>query len=62
MEAKEPLKKMPSTAAKAMSRWAKVEFLSDIHFRAQSAFLRMQGTVGGRVSELDTRVGRFGWR
>ena len=45
MEAKAPLKKMPSTAAKAMRRWAKVDCLSQIHFRAQSAFLRMQGTV-----------------
>lgn len=44
MDAKEPLKKMPSTAAKATRRCAKVEFLSAIHFRAQSAFLRMQGT------------------
>ena len=52
MEAKEPLKKMPSTAAKATRRCAKVEFWSEIHFRAQSAFLRMQGTFGrgGRVS------------
>jgi len=45
MEAKEPLKKMPSTAAKATRRVAKVEFLSEIHRKAQSAFLRMQGTV-----------------
>jgi hypothetical protein len=45
MEAKEPLKKIPSTAAKATRRLAKVEFLSEIQRRAQSAFLRMQGTV-----------------
>ena len=45
MEAKEPEKKMPSTAAKATRRWAKVEDLSWIHLIAQSAFLRMQGTV-----------------
>jgi len=45
MEAKDPLKKIPSTAAKATRRCAKVEFLSEIHLRAQSAFLRMQGTV-----------------
>jgi len=44
MAAKEPLKKMPSTAAKATRRDAKVEFLSDIQRRAQSAFLRMHGT------------------
>lgn len=45
IEAKEPLKKIPSTAAKATRRWAKVEDLSWIHFMAQSAFLRMQGTI-----------------
>jgi hypothetical protein len=44
MLAKEPLKKMPSTAAKATSREPKVEDLSLIQRRAQSAFLRMQGT------------------
>ena len=46
MEANEPLKKIPSTAAKATRRWAKVESLSWIHLMAQSAFLRMQGTIG----------------
>jgi hypothetical protein len=45
MDAKAPEKKIPSTAAKATRREAKVEFLSVIHRRAQSAFLRMQGTV-----------------
>jgi hypothetical protein len=45
MDANEPLKKIPSTAAKAIRRVAKVEFLSEIHRRAQSAFLRMQGTM-----------------
>lgn len=50
MEAKAPEKKMPSTAAKAMRRVPKVEFLSEIHRRAQSAFLRMQGTRRERVS------------
>ena len=44
MAAKEPLKKIPSTAAKATRREAKVEFLSEIQRSAQSAFLRMQGT------------------
>lgn len=44
MDANDPLKKIPSTAAKATSRWAKVELLSWIHLMAQSAFLRMQGT------------------
>lgn len=52
MEAKDPEKKMPSTAAKATSRWAKVEDWSWIHLMAQSAFLRMQGTVLGRVSKF----------
>ena len=46
MEANDPLKKIPSTAAKATRRWAKVESLSWIHLMAQSAFLRMQGTIG----------------
>jgi hypothetical protein len=45
MEAKAPLKKMPSTAAKATRREPKVEDLSLIQRRAQSAFLRMQGTA-----------------
>jgi hypothetical protein len=48
IDAKEPLKKMPSTAAKATRREAKVEFLSQIQRIAQSAFFRMQGT--GQVS------------
>jgi hypothetical protein len=45
MDAKDPLKKIPSTAAKATRRLAKVEFLSEIHLSAQSAFLRMHGTM-----------------
>ena len=59
MEAKAPEKKMPSTAAKAMSRCAKVDCLSEIQRSAQSAFLRMQGTVigGPRVSRRQTRCG-----
>lgn len=44
MEAKEPEKKIPSTAAKATRRCANVEFLSWIHLMAHSAFLRIQGT------------------
>jgi hypothetical protein len=43
MEAKEPEKKMPSTAANAMSRSPNVERRSEIHFSAQSAFRLMQG-------------------
>jgi hypothetical protein len=45
IEAKEPEKKMPSTAAKATRRQAKVDFSSLIHRKAQSAFLRMQGML-----------------
>ena len=45
MDAKDPEKKMPSTAAKAMSRSPKVERRSAIHVRAQSAFFLMQGIV-----------------
>lgn len=44
MEAKEPEKKMPSTAAKATRRSAK-EPLDEIHLKAQSAFFLMQGTI-----------------
>ena len=47
IEANEPLKKIPSTAAKATRREAKVDSLSVIHLRAQSAFLRMHGTGCG---------------
>ena len=50
MAANDPLKKMPSTAAKATSLDAKVEFLSEIQRRAQSAFLRMHGTRRRRFS------------
>jgi hypothetical protein len=45
MEANEPEKKMPSTAAKAIKRSAKVDRSSEIHFKAQSAFFLMQGMV-----------------
>jgi hypothetical protein len=44
MEAKEPEKKIPSTAAKATRREAKVDSVSLIQRMAQSAFLAMQGT------------------
>jgi len=42
---KDPEKKIPSTAANAIKRSAKVLRRSDIHFKAQSAFLAMQGTA-----------------
>ena len=45
MEAKEPEKNIPSTAAKAMRRSAKVERWSEIHFKAHSALRLMQGMV-----------------
>ena len=45
IEAKEPEKKMPSTAAKAIKRSAKVVRWSEIHRNAQSALRLMQGTV-----------------
>jgi hypothetical protein len=45
IEAKEPEKKIPSTAAKAISRSAKVDRSSEIHLRAQLAFFWMQGMV-----------------
>lgn len=43
MEAKEPEKKIPSTAAKATNLSAK-ESLPEIHLKAQSAFFLIQGT------------------
>lgn len=41
IEANDPLKKIPSTAAKAMSLSANEAFLSEIQRRAQSAFFLM---------------------
>lgn len=43
IEAKLPLKKIPSTAAKATTRSAKVAESLLIQFKAQSAFLATQG-------------------
>ena len=49
IEANEPEKKMPSTAANATRRSPKTDLSSEIQRRAHSAFLAMQGTVrGGR--------------
>lgn len=48
MDANEPLKKIPSTAANAISRQPKVESLSEIHLSAQSAFFLMHGTGIGQ--------------
>jgi hypothetical protein len=45
MDANEPEKKIPSTAANAIKRSAKVERSSEIHLSAQSAFFLMQGMV-----------------
>lgn len=45
MEAKLPLKKIPSTAANAMILSAKVDFSSLIQSRAHLAFLATQGNV-----------------
>lgn len=44
MDANEPEKKMPSTAAKAMILSPKVAVCEAIHCKAQSAFLLTQGT------------------
>jgi hypothetical protein len=52
MEANDPLKKMPSTAANATRRWAKVELLSWIHRTAQSAFFLIQGTIACQEMKL----------
>ena len=59
IDAKDPEKKIPSTAANATSRSAKVEFLSAIHFNAHSALALIQGTMyqqdvqGGEHTGLD---------
>jgi hypothetical protein len=45
IDANDPEKKIPSTAAKAMRRSANVEFLSAIQRRAHSAFALIQGTM-----------------
>lgn len=45
IDAKEPEKKITSTAAKATRRSPKMECLSEIHQRAQSALRLTQGTV-----------------
>ncbi len=45
MAAKEPEKKIPSTAAKATIRSAKDAVSDAIHLSAQSAFCFTQGTV-----------------
>lgn len=55
MEAKEPEKKMPSTAAKATKRSAK-ESLLEIHLKAQAAFLVMQGTESEKKVKQVTSV------
>ena len=47
MEAKEPEKKTPSTAAKAIKRPAKVERWSGVHLRAQSALRNARDGVHG---------------
>lgn len=51
MAANDPEKKIPSTAAKVMSRLAK-DLLDEIHRRAQSAFSRMHGMASIAVSSL----------
>jgi len=45
IEANEPEKKIPSTAAKATNLSAKVDFLSEIQRSAQSALRFIQGIV-----------------
>ena len=47
MEANDPEKKIPSTAANAISRSPNTAFGSEIHRKAQSAFFLMQGTARG---------------
>lgn len=54
MERDVPEKKIPSTAAKATRRSANVDWSSEIHLSAQSAFILMQGTVQKR--RISTRA------
>jgi hypothetical protein len=51
---KDPEKKIPSTAANAINLSAKVLRRSEIHFKAQSAFLAMQGTGTGSTRMSDS--------
>jgi hypothetical protein len=44
---------MPSTAANAINRSAKVDRVSEIHFNAQLAFLAMQGTSKGGSVQVE---------
>ena len=57
IEANDPEKKIPSTAAKAINRSAKVDCLSVIHFKAQSAFFLIQGIVSMASKRYVRRAG-----
>lgn len=62
MEANEPEKKMPSTAAKATRRSAKTARGSLIHFSAHSALRVMHGTAGNTGPLVTDRdKGRLDW-
>ena len=52
MAAKEPEKKIPSTAAKAITRSPKLAVLELIHFSAQSAFFFTHGTAENGKSSM----------
>lgn len=52
IEQKEPEKKMPSTAAKAIKRSAKDAYLRSHHRSAQRALRRTQGTVSMAFKSL----------
>ena len=60
MDANEPEKKIPSTAAKATRRSAKLEFWSAIQRRAHSALALMQGTIISTLSPSGEHL--FRWR
>ncbi len=55
--AKEPEKKIPSAAEKAMRRSANADFVSEIHRRAQSAFFLMQGMVSTTSKDIHVDTG-----
>jgi hypothetical protein len=57
MDANDPEKNIPSTAAKATRRSAKVESLSAIQRRAHSALALMQGTICQRGSQVGKSTG-----
>lgn len=57
IDAKLPLKKIPSTAAKAMIRSPKLAVLLPIHCSAQSAFFFTHGSVSMALNKYSLQIG-----